>query len=370
LQSEQSSVSSSSNSSSSDNNANKLKRINELHANIEAFYHTAIDNATGGIEKNGIVKYSIQQVALTYEEIYKLHGQDWMIDQIGSIIVKDLKTRGFPDTKYRYVYEAIKVYDDRFISPIEHSTSQTVSGLTKQQELFYRTNAKPYYDALSKIKEMRNDYDNLLARDIQTLVPSFLDEYDYHEKQCKQKAILLPKSKQDDFEGGPDPFEEKLQIHKPVPIPPESLTVEINIWIKSFLPALLKKLTEYPVEKERDKRMAAGWCAIRHMHDPFTDDKYREDWPHWIEIIEFSDQAFKSQTASQFKTKDFRGQFRKLTREQIGSRKVTVPQWCQWFFDNTPGFFEAVAWFREEKKPYVTGFSIDLSPKLSHQSMR
>ena len=368
MQSEQSSVSSS--TSSSDNNANKLKRINELHANIESFYHTAIDNATGSIEKNGIVKYSIQQVALTYEEIYKLHGQDWMIDQIGSIIVKDLKTRGFPDTKYRYVYEAIKVYDDRFITPIEHSTSQTVSGLTKQQELFYRTNAKPYYDALNKIKEMRNDYDNLLARDIQTLVPSFLDEYDYHEKQCKQKAILLPKSKQDDFEGGPDPFEEKLQIHKPTPQLPESMAEELGVWIKTFLPSLLNKLTEYPLPKDRDKRMAAGWCAIRHLHDPATDDKYREHWPGWIEIIEFSDQAFKSQTASQFKTQDFKGRWRKLTREQIGARRVTVPQWAKWFMDNIPGFLEEVAWFRDQKKPYTWGFSIDLSGKLSERSMR
>lgn len=367
MQSEQSSVSS---SNSSDNNANKLKRIDQLHAEKEAAYHNAVDAATGGFEKNIIVKQSIQRAALSLEEIYRLHGQDWMINQIGSIIVKDLKTRGFPESKYKYVYEAIKVYDDRYISPIEHSTSQTVSSLTKQQELFYRTNAKRYYEALDTIKDLRNDYENLLTRDIQTLVPKLIDYYDDNEKECKQKAILLPKSKQDDFEGGPDPFEEKLQIHKPTPELPESMAEELGTWIKTFLPSLLNKLTEYPLPKDRDKRMAAGWCAIRHLHDPATDDKYREHWPGWIEIIQFSDQAFKSQTASQFKTQDFKGRWRKLTREQIGARRVTVPQWAKWFMDNIPGFLEEVAWFRDQKKPYTWGFSIDLSGKLSERSMR
>jgi hypothetical protein len=351
-------------------NLHKIKRIDALHNEVEDSYRIAVNVASGNIEEPGIIKVSIQKAAIALEEIYRLHGQEWMLQEIGSIIVKDLKLRGFPESKYKYVYKAIRVYEDRFVKGIDHSSIQSVTSVTKLQEQFYRTNAKQYYEAFEVLKHLPDDYNNLLRKDIQTLVPQFLDYFEDNEKLCKKIGIPVPNTMQHGFDGGPEQYSDKMQIQKPIPKLPESMADEIGIWIKSFLPALLKKLTEYPLTQTQDKRMAAGWCALRHMHDPACDDKYREHWPGWIQIVQFADQSFKHHAASHFKTQDFRGNWRKLTREQIGARQRSIPAWCKWFFDNVPGFLEEVAWFRDGKKPYTSGFSIDLSPKLSDRSIR
>ena len=351
-------------------NVNKLKRIDQLHSEQEQAYRAAVTAAMVSIEQNGLIKLSIQKAALALEEIYQLHGQEWMTQEIGSIIVKDLKVRGFPDAKYRYVYEALQVYGNRFYKSIEHCSTQTVSPLTKPQELFYRTNAQRYYDCINIIKELRHDYENLTRKDIQTIVPSLLDLYDENEKECKSNLIILEKNRQDGFDGGPEQYEDRISIHKPIPKVPEIMKEELDIWMFTFLPALLQKFTEYPVDSETEKRMSAGWAALRHLHDPSCDDKYRETFPDWVNIVQFADSSFKHHAASHFKTIDWRGLPRKLTREQIGARQKSIPAWCKWFFDTIPGFMEEVAWFRESKKQYLSGFSIDLSPKLSDRSIR
>ena len=66
---------------------NKVKRIDELHSEKESAYHQAVDAAISGIDRNNTIKYSIQKAALALEEIYQLHGQEWMMQEIGSIIV-------------------------------------------------------------------------------------------------------------------------------------------------------------------------------------------------------------------------------------------------------------------------------------------
>jgi hypothetical protein len=353
------------------NNANKDKRIDELHSEKEAAYHEAVDNATAGSEKNIRVKYAIQKAALALEEIFQLHGQTWMTQEIGTIIVRDLKTRGFPDSKYKYVYEALQVYDNRFYRPIEHSTSQTVSPLTKHQELFYKTNAQQYYQALNVLKNLKHDYHNLLKKDIQTIVPDILDIYDDNDKECRQKLILIEKNKQDGFDGGPEKYQDPIRITKGIPKVPLHMAEELNIWITSFLPSLLRKFTEYPIEDEKlDKRMAAGWAAVRHSHDPTVDDKYRKSFYDWITIVQFADSSFKHHAASKFKTQDFSGRWRKLTREQIGARQKSMKDWCKWFFEIFPGFMEEIAWSRQYRDPRLSGFSTDLSPKLSDRSIR
>lgn len=352
-------------------NTNKQKRIDELHSEKEQEYHTALDAATGSIENNTIVKRAIQKAALALEEIYHLYEQEWMLQEIGSIIIKDLKTRGFPDAKYRYVYEALEMYGDRFVRSLEDSSSQSVSGLSKRQELFYKTKSLEYYQSLKKLEDLINDYDFLPKRDIQTIVPKLLDIYDKNEKECLRRAILISKEKQDDFESGPDQYEDRIQINKDIPEVPESLEKEFNIWITKFLPSLLKKLTDYPIkDKTQEKRMTAGWAAIRHAHDPFTDDKYRKSYYDWIQIVTFADESFKHHAASHFKTQDFAGRWRKLTREQIGARQKSIPLWCKWFFETVPGFMEEIAWSREKRETRLSAFSIDLSPKLSEKSLR
>jgi hypothetical protein len=352
-------------------NANKDKRIDELHSQKESAYHKAIDAATEGHEKNSLVKYAIQEAALALEEIYQLHDQSWMTQQIGCIIVKDLKTRGFPESKYKYVYEALSVYDDRFVQKLEHSSSQTVSPLTKHQELYYRTNAQRYYQALDTLRNLSNDYDNLLKRDIQSIVPRLLDYYDTNEKECKHRLILFEKNKQDGFDGGPEKYQDPIRIHKGIPKVPIHMAEELNIWITTFLPALLKKFTDYPLKDEKlEKRMAAGWAALRHAHDPSTDDKYRKSYYDWITIVEFADSSFKHHAASKFKTQDDAGRWRKLTREQIGARQKSMKDWCKWFFETIPGFMEEITWSRNYREPALSAFSIDLGPKLSDRSIR
>ena len=359
------------NQAASKETENKQKRIDELHSEKESAYHSAVDAAVAGNEQNGIVKLSIQKAALALEEIFQLHGQEWMVQQIGSLIVKDLKIRGFPESKYKYVYEALHVYDDRFVKPVDNSYLKSVSPLTKEQELFYKANAKRYYEAFEVIKNLKNDYDNLTRRDIQSFVPQLLDEYDDNEKECKSRAILFEKGKQESFDGGPEKFSDSIRIQKPISRVPETMSEELNIWITSFLPALIKKFTEYPISDDKvEKRMASGWAALRHAHDPTTDDKYRKTYYDWITIVQFADDSFKHHAASHFKTQDFQGRWRKLTREQIGARQKTIPQWCKWFFETIPGFMEEVAWARQDREPRLSGFSIDLSPKLSDRSIR
>jgi hypothetical protein len=352
-------------------NVNKIKRIDELHSEKERAYHEAVDAAAAGNEKNTIVKYAIQKAALALEEIYQLHGQEEMQQEIGSIIVKDLKTRGFLESKYKYVYEALSIYDDRFVKKLEHSSTQSVSELTKRQEIFYRTNAQRYYHALDVLKNLKNDYDNLLKRDIQTIVPRLLDEYDSNDKECRQRLILYEKSQQQGFDGGPEKYQDAIRIHKGIPKVPETMVQELQIWITSFLPALIKKFTEYPIlDSKLEKRMAAGWAALRHGHDPSTDDKYRKTYYDWITIVQFADQSFKHHAASKFRTQDFAGRWRKLTREQIGARQKSMKDWCKWFFETFPGFMEEIAWSRQYREPALSGFSIDLGPKLSDRSIR
>jgi hypothetical protein len=352
-------------------NINKTKRIDELHSEKEAAYHEAVDAATEGKNKNNLVKYAIQKAAVALEEIFQLHGQKWMTQEVGVIIVRDLKTRGFPDTKYRYVYEALQVYGNRFYRPLEHSSSHLVSGLTKQQELFYRTNAQRYYQAVDTLKNLENDYENLLKRDIQTIVPRLLDVYDSNEKECKQRLILLEKNKQDGFDGGPEKYQDPIRINKGIPRVPVKMAEELNTWITQFLPSLLKKFTDYPIDDPKlEARMAAGWAVLRHAHDPTVDDKYRKSYYDWITIVQFADDSFKHHAASKFKTQDFAGRWRKLTREQIGARQKSMRDWCKWFFEVFPGFMEEIAWTRQFRDPRLAGFSEDLSPKLSDRSIR
>lgn len=352
-------------------NINKTKRIDELQSEKEAAYHVAVDAANGSTDQDNTIRGAIQKAALALEEIYNLYGQQWMIQEIGSLIVKDLKLRGFPDTKYRYVYVALSVYDNRFVRPIDHSSSTSVNSLTKAHELFYRTNAQRYYQALDVLKGLANDYDNLLKRDIQTIVPKILDYYDDNDKECRQRLILLEKNKQEGFDGGPEKYSDPIRIKKDVPKVPEHMAEELNIWITQFLPALLRKFTDYPIKDiHLDKRMAAGWAAVRHAHDPTVDDKYRKSYYDWITIVQFADDSFKHHAASKFKTQDFSGRWRKLTREQIGARQRSMKDWCKWFFEVFPGFMEEIAWTRQFRDPRLAGFSEDLSPKLSDRSIR
>lgn len=354
-----------------DENKNKIARINQLHSEKEAAYHEAVDSATISNERTVLIKHAIQKAAIALEEIYQLHDQRWMTQEIGSIIIKDLKTRGFPESKYKYVYEALHIYDDRFVKPVEHSSIQTVSSLTKAQELFYRTNAQRYYEAIDIIKGLKHDYDNLTRRDIQTIVPILLDIYDDNEKECKSKNIQYQKSKQEGFDGGPEKFQDAIRINKGIPRVPVTMTEELGIWINSFLPALLKKFTEYPIEDVKlEKRMAEGWAALRLSHSPTIDDKYRKSYYDWIIIVEFADSSFKHHAASKFKTQDFSGKWRKLTREQIGARQKSMKEWCKWFFETIPGFMEEIAWTRNYRDPLLADFSTQLSPKLSDRSIR
>jgi hypothetical protein len=360
-----------SSSNPTEENKNKVARINQLHSEQEAAYHDAVAAATTSNEKNVIIKHAIQKAAMALEEIFQLHNQKWMTQEIGSIVIKDLKTRGFPESKYKYVYEALHIYDDRFVKPVEHSSIQSVSPLTKSQELFYRTNAQRYYEAIDTIKGLKYDYDNLTRRDIQTIVPNILDIYDENEKICKSKAILVEKNRQDGFDGGPEKYQDAIRINKGTPRVPENMAEEIGIWINSFLPALLKKFTEYPIEDAKlEKRMAQGWAALRLAHSPTIDDKYRKSYYDWITIVQFADSSFKHHAASKFKTQDFSGHWRKLTREQIGARQKSMKDWCKWFFETIPGFMEEIAWTRNYRDPLLADFSTKLSPKLSDRSIR
>lgn len=358
-------------SNNSEENKNKISRINQLHSEQEAAYHAAVDAATTGNEKNVLIKHSIQKAALALEEIFQLHGQQWMTQEVGSIIVKDLKVRGFPESKYIYVFKALKEYDARFIRGVEHSTSQSLAPTSKHVELFYRINSQRYYDALNTLDELKNDYHNLNKRDIQSIIPRLIDMYDDNLPVCKSKGILIEKNRQDGFDGGPEKFQDAIRIPKGVPRVPEKMAEELNIWIASFLPALLRKFTEYPINDEKlEKRMAGGWAALRHAHDPTIDDKYRKSYYDWITIVQFADSSFKHHAASKFKTQDFSGKWRKLTREQIGARQKSMKDWCKWFFETIPGFMEEIAWTRNYRDPLLADFSTQLSPKLSDRSIR
>jgi hypothetical protein len=352
-------------------NTNRTKRIDELQSEKEAAYHEAIEAATSSIEKSTLLKHSIQKAALALEEIFQLHDQKWATQDIGVIIVRDLKTRGFPESKYKYVFKALREYDDRFIHSFEHSSSQSVASATKHLELFHRTNARRYYDALETLAELKNDYHNLEKRDVQNIVPRFIDMYDDNVPLCRAKGILLEKNKQEGFDGGPEKYQDPIRINKGIPRVPQKMAEELNIWITSFLPSLIKKFTEYPIEDEKlEARMAEGWAVVRHAHDPSTDDKYRKSYYDWITIVQFADSSFKHHAASHFKTQDFAGRWRKLTREQIGARQKSMKDWCKWFFETFPGFMEEIAWSRNFRDPRLAGFSEDLSPKLSDRSIR
>jgi hypothetical protein len=351
--------------------ANRIQDLTNLNNTKEQAYRQAIAEAFHAIESDTNIKRAIQQAALALEEIFRLNGQEWMLDQVGSIIVRDLKTRGFPESKYIYVYKALKEYGDRFIQEIDHSSVQTVDKASKQLELFHRANAQKYYDALAVLKQLKHEHGLLTRKDIQTIVPELLDYYDENERLCKYESIPIAPNSQKSFEGGPEKFQDPIRIQKPIPKVPELMAEELNIWINTFLPALLKKFTQYPLaDKALEKRMAEGWAALRHAHDPSTDDKYRKSYYDWITIVQFADESFKHHAASRFKTQDFRGQWRKLTREQIGARQKTIPVWCKWFFETIPGFMEEVAWARDYHEPRLSGFSIDLSPKLSDRSLK
>lgn len=352
-------------------NPNKVKRRDELYEQIESGYHTILDEVNCMISDTTTIKKTIQQNAFAYEEVFKLFGQDWQIQQIGSIIVKALKLRGFPESKYKYVYRALEQYDDKFFKPIDHSSIQSVDKSTKEVEQFYHTNAQEFYEALATLERLAKIHHLIPRRDLQAIIPAIMDVFDDNERIAKYEGIPLVTNTQHSFDGGPERFEDPIRIQKPIPRVPEKMTEELNIWTNTFLPALLNKLTEYPIsDPEIEKSMAAGWAALRHAHDPATDDKYRETFMDWIQIVQFADDSFKHHAASHFKTKTWKGTWRKLTREQIGARQKTIPVWCKWFFETVPGFMAWIAWYRIDKKQYLSGFSEDLSPKLSDRSIR
>ncbi len=352
-------------------NPNKIIRIDELHRTKENHYRNAISYAHGTIEGTLSIKDEIRQAAFAWEEIFKLHNQEWMITYVGRTIVRDLKVRGFPESKYKYVYKALNEYQDRFVKGLDHSSVTSVDSYTKDTELFYHTHSQKYYESIAVLQELKKEHHLVPRRDLQVLIPELMDIFDDNEKLAKKEGIPIVTNTQHSFDGGPEKYADPIRIQKPIPRVPEILTEELNIWMKIFLPALLKKYTDYPItDRELEKSMAAGWAALRHAHDPSTDDKYRKSYYDWITIVQFADESFKHHAASKFKTKTFKNHWRKLTREQIGARQKTIPAWTRWFFEKIPGFMEEIAWSRADREPRLSDFSIDLSPKLSDRSIR
>ena len=349
----------------------KSSRLVRIHELVEDNYKKIVDASSVKISNDVTVIKSIQRIAHLLEEKFLLHDQEWMVNCIAALIVRDLKKRGLPEHKAKYTYDALSIYGDKYIKRVDHSSIRTVDSSTEQLEQFHRENAN-YLDHL--LDEFNRHFDPaMLSREeSQSIAERIMNAKDKAVNLCGLHKIpvcdvvqkdSLPRSSQDESN-------KILHIGKPNPATPVQTAKEIKYWIEIWLPDILEKLTEYPIlNKERDHRIAYALKAFRFSFEPVTDDKYKKMFPVWIEIVQHAKEWFRHSASTTFKVRDYKGYWRSLTCKQIGKRQRSMLEICKEFMNAIPPLFELMVWYSESKEPYLAEFSNRMSPKLSNQSL-
>ena len=339
-----------------------------INNRYQSLYNLSLRN-----ESNDITYLrEIQLLGEDIEERMKLVGSsDFGISLISSYIVKGFKARAFPERYIHYVYDAFDPPQYRkYLHRIDHSSIHEVSSISNRREQC-ATRFEIANDLLTKLENMLNP--DLMEREQnQDIFDKLITVKEKFGKDCESRMIALSEIKQKDLLSIKDKFDESMHITKPVPVSPTSLKEEIEKgWIKEFFPHYLKKHETYPDPADPEGvKIAEAWRALRFMFEPTIDDKYRKMWPEWFKITDHAEEWFKHSAATKSRTKDFKGVFRDLTREQIGARQVTMKQIAAYLVDKLPPLFEDAIWFKNNKEPYLAEFSNRLGPKLSDRSIR
>jgi hypothetical protein len=362
--------------SGTDANADKLdndksSRLLRIHELVDENYKKIANASSVKVSNDVTVIKSIQEIAHLLEEKFLLHDQEWMVNCIAALIVRDLKKWGLPEHKAKYTYDALSIYGDKYIKKVDHSSIRTVDYSTKHLEQFHRENANYLAHLLDEF-DRHFDPAILSREESQSIAEKIMDVKDKAVNLCDSHKIPVCEDIQkDSFQrSSEDESNRILHIDKPNPATPMQTAKEIKHWIEIWLPNILDKLEEYPVlNKDRDHRIAYALKAFRFSFEPVTDDKYKKMFPVWIEIVQHSTEWFRHSASTRFKVLDSKGFWRSLTCKQIRKRQQSMLEICKEFMNAIPPLFELMNWYSESKEPYLAEFSNRMSPKLSNQSL-
>lgn len=369
---------------------NRIEKLQEtqklIQENIDRKYHTIKLCFDQNDLNDKTVIQNIQQIAADLEEYFRLSSEDpdYQISFILEYIIKGFRTRGFPESKWMYVYEALSPPQyKKYKRILDLSSSQSLSPLRKRKEdssvrtALFKQKIKEAYALISDIGVLERDHH-------QDCWEYGMDAINDYQKDMEKHNIPITNNKQQDIYDPPKD-ESKEAIKYPEMIPCESrLTEALDRYWQTW-----KKVRDIVYEEGKEKKLKGSTDRILMVPDeetdkiaeafhtvcdllaPVLDRKWRMDHLHWFDIIRVADEWFKHTGSTASKVQDFYGRWRAITREHVGARKENMKP----FFDKTiqmvPHYFLFFSiWMAKVRIKQGAEFSGDLGPKLSESSMR
>lgn len=365
-----------SSSSSSSEESNKQIRDKQLKSNCEGYKKQIYDCCVVNEQNDITILKAIQNWAKDLEELFMLHDQAWLISTIASEIVASLKTIGVPVYQLKYVYDALSAFGDKYCSRINHSNIGIQ--YTKHQEDFYRTNAARFYDAFKLLRQYQPN--QFFREDAQKIGEESLEVSDYIIKLAEQHKIAVCAPTSDDFAGIEDKFQEHITYTQTIPEHTQlsdSIRKHGESWLK-VADIVVEEGIKYVEDPSKSflseldiKKTAESFDYMTSLNDPTLDRKWRFDWPGWFKVSRHATTWFKHSACRKFKTMDYKGIYRSLTREQVGARKESALKMAEDLIKLLPHYFLfSTIWFEQVRRPRGADFSTRLSPKLSDRSIK
>ena len=364
--------------SSSSSEDNKRIRDHQLKSNCELYKKTIYDCCVQNEQNDITIIKCIQNWAKDLEELFMLHDQAWFIPNIAAEIIASLKTIGVPESRFIYVYDALEVFGDKYVTSIDHSSIQSLGNPSKHIEHLYRTNASRYYNAIKVLKTFNPK--QLFREDAQKIGELSIDVKEHIVKSAEEHKIAVCEPTADDFEGVDDKFQEHITYTETIPEHTQlsdAIRRHGESWLK-VADVVVEEGVKYVEDPSKSflseidiKKTAESFDYMTSLNDPTLDRKWRFDWPKWFSVSRHATAWFKHSASTTFTTKDFKGIYRNLTREQIGARKESALKKAEDLIKLLPHYFLFSAiWYEKVRRPRGADFSTRLSPKLSDRSIK
>ena len=325
---------------------------------------------------------TFQSIAADLEEFFRLSYDDpsFQISCICEYIIKACRTRGFTENQCDYVYDAFDPPQYRKYKRLLDlsSVTSTENSRKRKEDSLLRFNL--FKKKINEAKKLIVEIGSMEREDHQEAMDLALDLVDDYNKLLELHNIPIARLKQQDlYESGKD--DSKNQIRYPPTLPAKTnLSKACEDHGKAWLKVAKIVENEGVIDPESGftmltdddiNRMAEAIEVYTELLDPVLDRKWRMDHLHWYEIITIANKWFKHTGATASKQKTFDGLYRSITREHVGARKENMPPFFNKVVALSPHFFLFFSLFMNKVRlPRGAKFSINLSPKLSEQSMR
>jgi len=357
---------------------NKQIRDKQLKSNCERYRKTIYDCLLINEQNDVTIIKTIQNWAKDLEELFMLHNQEWYIPNIASEIIASLKTVGVSYYQCRYVHDALEPFGDKYVRSLDHSSITSGGTPPDHIEHYYRSNANRFYEAFKLLKSYHPT--KFFREDAQKLGEIAIDVKEHIVKSAEEHKIAVCEPTADDFEGVDDKFQEHITYTETIPEHTQlsdAIRRHGESWLK-VADVVVEEGVKYVEDPSKSflseidiKKTAESFDYMTSLNDPTLDRKWRFDWPKWFSVSRHATAWFKHSASTTFTTKDFKGIYRNLTREQIGARKESALKKAEDLIKLLPHYFLFSAiWYEKVRRPRGADFSTRLSPKLSDRSIK